>query len=241
MATAYDNFVFLDIETVPQSPDLEQLDGYAAQLWEEKEGRKRDEMQSAADYYFSRAAIFSEFGKIICISAGYFRNNGGKTEFRVKSCYGDDEHTVLGEFFALLESFNQNFRGRMVLCGHNIKEFDIPYICRRALICGIPLPEFLDSLQAKKPWEVPLEDTMQMWKFGDFKNYTSLKLLAHVLGIPSPKDDIDGSQVGQVYWKENNLERIKNYCQKDVFTTAQVFLRLRSQPAMSADQVVYLT
>jgi 3'-5' exonuclease len=241
MSEGFDHYVFIDIETVSQAEDFGHLDEYAAQLWDDKEGRKREELQSAEDYYASRAAIFSEFGKIICISAGYFRIEGGEPGFRVKSCYGHDEAEVIKEFFGLLEGFHHNFRGRLVLCGHNVKEFDVPYVCRRAIINHITLPVFLADMQSKKPWEIPLEDTMQMWKFGDFKNYTSLKLLAHVLGIPSPKDDIDGSQVGYVYWKEKDLERIKNYCQKDVFTTAQVFLRLKAQPLVRPERVVYLT
>ena len=240
MSEGFNHYLFIDIETTPAAASFQELDEYTQHLWEEKEGRKRDESVSAEDYYFSRAGIPAEFGKIICISAGYFRMEAGENIFRVKSCYGHDEKKVLQEFFELLAGFHHKIP-RIILCGHNIKEFDVPYICRRALINHLLLPPIFAEMQSKKPWEVAMEDTMQMWKFGDVKNYTSLKLLAHVLGVPSPKDDIDGSQVAGVYWKENNLERIKLYCEKDVFTTAQIFLRLKGQPPVRPESVVYLS
>ena len=108
------------------------------------------------------------------------------------------------------------------------------------VIHGIELPRVL-NLFGKKPWEVPHLDTLQLWKFGDFKHYTSLSLLTEILGIPSPKDDIDGSDVAQVYYKEKNLARIVRYCEKDVLSLAQVILRFLSKPLLKEDQIVWLS
>ena len=106
------------------------------------------------------------------------------------------------------------------------------------IINSVSLPKSL-NLFGKKPWEVQHIDTMNLWRFGDFKNYTSLKLLAEVLGIPSPKDDIDGSQVAQVFYKEKNINRIVNYCEKDVLTIAQVVLRFRNEPLLDSEEIVW--
>jgi len=240
MSEGFSHYMFLDIETVPHAPVLSDLDEYSQELWEEKEGKKREENTDADEYYFSRAGIYSEFGKIICISVGYFKNEGGEPVLRIKSCFGHDEKKVLTEFFELLDAFHRRM-DKLILCGHNIKEFDIPYICRRAIVNHLHLPVLLADLQGKKPWEVPLEDTMLLWKFGDVKNYTSLKLMSHILGIPSSKDDINGSQVAYVYWHEEGLDRIKDYCQKDVSATAQVFLRLKFQPPVRPENVLFLS
>ncbi|MEJ2583542.1 MAG: 3'-5' exonuclease [Robiginitalea sp.] len=229
-----ENILFLDIETVPEKEAFNKLPEEEQELWAEKTAYRRKEEYTPEEFY-ERAGIWAEFGKIICISAGYFEKSHGLT-FRVRSYTGDEEE-LLQEFKALLETYFN--LPKHLLCAHNGKEFDFPYIARRMIIHGIPLPSKL-SLFGKKPWEVPHIDTMELWKFGDFKHYTSLKLLAHVLGVPSPKEDIDGSMVRDVYYEENDLERIVKYCERDVVTVAQVFLRLRNEGLLTDDQIVYV-
>ncbi len=226
--------MYIDIETVPEYPDFEQLDEKTQKLWELKSSKTRKEDISAADDYV-RAGIFAEFGKIVCISAGVIKLVGGERILRVKSFYGDDEKKLLTEFSEALKSFTSNPNTN--ICGHNVKEFDFPYIARRMIINGMVLPDILDVM-GKKPWEVKFIDTLDLWKFGDYKHYTSLNLLTHILGIPTPKDDIDGSQVGAVYYQENDVERIARYCEKDVLATAQLFLRLKGEPLLDSEKVV---
>lgn len=226
------NILFLDIETVPENLEFSHLTEEKRLLWEQKSKYQRKEEFTPEEYY-DRAGIWAEFGKIICISVGYFTEKGTDRNFRVTSFYGD-ESQLLKDFKNLLqEHFNQ---AKHLLCGHNGKEFDFPYIARRMLINGIKLPYKLD-LFGKKPWEIPHLDTMELWKFGDYKHYTSLKLMANVLGIPSPKDDMDGSMVRDVFYKENDLDRIVTYCELDVVTTAQVLLRLRGDDLLNDDQI----
>ncbi|WP_350284205.1 3'-5' exonuclease [uncultured Croceitalea sp.] len=227
-----ENILFLDIETVPEHEQFDILTEEKQQLWEQKSRYQRKDEFTAEEFY-ERAGIWAEFGKIVCISVGYFVEKGAERLFRVTSFYGD-EPSLLKEFKQLLqEHFNQAYH---LLCGHNAKEFDFPYIARRMLIHGIKLPYKLD-LFGKKPWEIPHLDTMELWKFGDYKHFTSLKLMANVLGIPSPKDDMDGSMVREVFYKEKDIDRIVTYCQLDVVTTAQVFLRLRGEALLSEEQV----
>lgn len=227
-----ENILFLDIETVPEHEQFNSLTEEKQQLWEQKSRYQRKEEFTAEEFY-ERAGIWAEFGKIVCISVGYFVEKGSERHFRVTSFYGD-EPKLLKEFKNLLqEHFSQAYH---LLCGHNAKEFDFPYIARRMLIHGIKLPYKLD-LFGKKPWEIPHLDTMELWKFGDYKHFTSLKLMANVLGIPSPKDDMDGSMVREVFYKEHDIDRIVTYCQLDVVTTAQVFLRLRGEALLTKDQV----
>jgi predicted PolB exonuclease-like 3'-5' exonuclease len=184
---------------------------------------------------YGRAAIYAEFGKIICISAGYFTRSGNHWQFRIKSFYGDDEKCILEEFTQML---NRHFNNPdHLLCAHNGKEFDYPYISRRCLIHQVEIPRIL-NIAGKKPWEVTLLDTMELWKFGDYKAYTSLELLAAVFNIPTPKDDIDGSMVGDVYWKEKDIERIRHYCQKDIVTLAQLMLRFRKEPLLNENDII---
>lgn len=228
-----EHVLFLDIETVPEYPNYKDLDETTQMLWEAKSKYQRKEDFTAEEFY-DRAGIWAEFGKIICISVGYFKMQGDVRNFRVTTFHGE-EPTLLKQFKTLLEThFN---RPQHVLCAHNGKEFDFPYIARRMIIHGIDLP-FKLNLFGKKPWEVPHLDTLELWKFGDYKTFTSLKLMAHVLGIPSPKDDIDGSQVRDVYYKENDIDRIIIYCEKDTITVAQIILRLRNEPLLSEDEVL---
>ena len=227
-----EHILFLDIETVPEKADYDELDDEKKNLWAQKSKYQRKDDFTPAQFY-DRAGIWAEFGKIICISVGYFKVKGDGRTFRTTSFYGE-EPKLLQEFKNLLST---HFSGtKHLLCGHNAKEFDIPYIARRMLIHGIELPYKL-NLFGKKPWEVPHLDTMELWKFGDYKHFTSLKLLANILGIPSPKEDIDGSMVRQVYYEENDLDRIITYCELDVVTTAQVFLRLRNDALLEANEI----
>ena len=230
-----EDILFLDIETVPESVAFEELDESAQLLWEQKSRYQRKEEYTAEEYY-DRAGIWAEFGKIICISVGFFSTRDGLRTFRVKSFHGE-EIGILKDFKSLVEShFNHS---KNLLCAHNGKEFDFPYIARRMLIKGIQLPGKL-NLFGKKPWEVPHLDTMELWKFGDFKHYTSLKLLAHVLGIPSPKEDMDGSMVREVYYMDNDIDRIIKYCELDVVTLAQVFLKLRNEELLTEDEILHV-
>lgn len=222
------NILFLDIETAPLVYKYDELGEPFKKLWDLKYQYNKE---VTPEQQYNKAGIFAEFAKVICICVGYFN---GK-EFRLKSFYGDDEKIVLKEFKDMLDKHYTEKDQR--LCAHNGKEFDFPFLCRRFLINGIGLPEIL-NLQGKKPWEIPHLDTMEMWKFGDYKNYTSLNLLAAVFNIPTPKDDIDGSQVARVYYEEKNLERIKNYCQKDVITVARLYQKMRAEQPLKEEQLV---
>jgi len=236
--------MFLDIETVPQTSDFSELTPDLAHLWEDKFNlihkrmpEKYSEETTPAEAFSNSAGIYSEFGKIVCISVGFIFFQDNEMHFRTKSFCGDDEKQLLTDFSELLTKFCTT--REHTLCGHNIKEFDIPYICRRMLINGIKLPGIL-NISGKKPWEIFFIDTLELWKFGDFKNYTALKLLTAVFGIPTPKDDIDGSQVAEVYYKEKDVNRIAVYCQKDVVATAQVFLRLNGLDLIKSENIQFI-
>lgn len=231
------NILFLDIETVSGLANYEELNEEMQYLWSEKTKWQRKEDISAADYYPQRAGILAEFGKIVCISVGFIHYQDGLRSFRLRSFYNHDERILLGEFASMLQGKYFN-HARQLLCGHNSKEFDIPYICRRMLINGVSLPPIL-QIAGKKPWEIQHLDTMELWKFGDYKHYTSIKLLCALFNIPTPKDDIDGSMVSDVYWKENDLKRIAKYCEKDVLATAQIFLKYRNETLLREDQVSF--
>ncbi|MDR2841020.1 MAG: 3'-5' exonuclease [Paludibacter sp.] len=234
--------LFIDIETVPFKADFAELTAELQTLWSEKykilklrQPEKFPETDDAALAFANNAGIYAEFGKIVCISLGFINNNADTQTFRVKSFANHDEKQLLTDFSALCKQF---FKSKEhTFCGHNIKEFDIPYICRRMLINEIPLPKILD-IQGKKPWDINFFDTLEMWKFGDYKNYTSLKLLSAIFGIHTPKDDIDGSQVASVYYGENDLPRIATYCQKDVVATAQIFLKMNGLQAFNQENVI---
>jgi len=226
------DILFLDIETVPQSHDFNTLPEEAQELWELKTKYQRKDEYTPEEFY-ERAGIWAEFGIIVCISVGFFLQTQDGRTFRVRSFTGSEDD-LLREFSGLLDShFSER---RHLLCAHNGKEFDFPYLARRMIILGIPIPNKL-LMFGKKPWEIPHLDTMELWKFGDFKHYTSLRLLAYILGIPSPKEDLDGSQIRSVYYEEGDIDRIAKYCELDVVTTAQVFLRLRNDKLLTEDQI----
>ena len=230
-----ENILFLDIETVPQQNSFDALNADEKKMWEDKaQFLKKEENENAATVY-NRAGIYAEFGKIICVSAGCFTKINGKRSFRIKSFSGHDEKKLLQDFANMLTQF---FSGNQhLLCAHNGKEFDFPFMGRRMLINGIKLPRAL-NIAGKKPWEVNHLDTLELWKFGDYKHYTKLNLLAHVFNIPTPKDDIDGSMVYKVYYEEKNLERIVTYCQKDVLTVAQLLLRFMNEPLIADKNII---
>lgn len=230
----FKNILFLDIETVPQEEQWSDVSNNIQELFDKKTAYQRTADVSAESFYDS-AGIWAEFGKIVCISVGYFVEKENKRQFRLTSFAGDEESKILIDFKQLLDShFN---RANHILCAHNGKEFDFPFIARRMIIHHISLPSKL-NLFGKKPWEVPHLDTMELWKFGDYKHYSSLKLLTTILNIPSPKDDIDGSEVAQVYYQEKNLDRIVRYCEKDTLTVAQVLLRFNNEPLLKEEEIV---
>ena len=217
-----ERILFLDIETVPQYGIWENVPETEKFLWDKKTRFQRREEVEAEDFYMERAGIMAEFGKIICISIGMVEKNG---KLKIKSFAGDDEKVLLEDFGNI---FNNPRMQQVILCAHNGKEFDFPWIARRFLINGMqpPLPF---QLYGKKPWEIPHLDTMELWKFGDYKSFVSLELLAHLFGIPTPKDDIDGSMVSSIYHIEKDLFRIILYCEKDVLTLANIFRRMRQE------------
>ena len=231
-----EDILFLDIESVPAASSFDNLDQPLQILWEKKSKQFRVEDQSPGDVY-ERAGIYSEFGRIICISVGLIKGKNPFT-FRLKSFYGDDEKALLYEFGEMLNRFSKNREA--LLCAHNGKEFDYPYIARRMIINGIIIPDILDNA-GKKPWEVKLLDTLDLWKFGDYKSYTSLDLLTTILNISSPKDDIDGSMVAGIYYNERDIKRIVRYCEKDVLAVAQVLLRFMNLPEIKEDMIESVT
>jgi hypothetical protein len=230
---ALENILFLDIETVPQEESFDDLVKEDQELYALKtQYQRRDDL--TPEEFYDRAGIWAEFGKIICISVGFFTKSDTNKQFRTTS-YTGTELKILSEFSKMLEEhFSRN---EHLLCGHNAKEFDFPFIARRMIIHGLELPAKL-NLFGKKPWEIPHLDTMELWKFGDYKHFTSLKLLTRILGIESPKDDIDGSQVRNVYYIEKDIARIANYCERDVVAVAQVFLKLRGEKILTNEQII---
>jgi len=226
------NILFIDIETAPQAEFLSELPENLQKLWLEKSEMLKIKMPekfpqnlSNDEIFMKNAGIYSEFSKIICISVGFFYRKDNEQFFRVKSFADTDEKQLLQDFTVMLNKFMKT--NEHCVCGHNIKEFDIPFICRRLLINNLAIPQGINAA-GKKPWETSFIDTLELWRFGDYKNYTSLKLLSAVFNIPTPKDDIDGSQVAEVFYKGKNIDRIVQYCQKDVIATARLFQKFNS-------------
>lgn len=228
-----EHILFIDIETVPQFENFTDVEPEIQDLYADKTQYQRKEDYTAEEFY-DRAGIWAEFGKIICISVGYFTIKETVRSFRTTSFQGSEKNQLLDFKKLLSEHFN---KPQHVLCAHNGKEFDFPFIARRMIINGIKLPYKLD-LFGKKPWEIPHLDTLELWKFGDYKHFTSLKLLTKILNIPSPKTDIDGSQVRDVYYLEKDITRIVEYCERDVVAVAQIVLRLRNEALLLNEEVV---
>lgn len=240
------NILFLDIETVSIHEEFEQLSELEQHLWQKKSklfSRTRDPLEGDAlkVSYIEKAGIFAEFAKVVCITVAYLQADNEELErLKVKSFYSHNEEELLREFAILIDRYYYDPE-RHYLSGHNIKEFDIPFLARRMLINRIPLPNLFD-IRGKKPWQIGyLIDTLEMWRFGDYKNYTSLNLLATALGIPSPKDEMDGSQVSIVYYQEKDLDKIVRYCEKDVITTVQVLLRMSAYEPIATEKIESLT
>ena len=228
-----EKILFLDIETVPAFPSYSDMPEETRIFWDKKADTLK-KTEDAPEITYHRAGIYAEFGKIICISVGIIKNKAGKSTIRIKSFSGHDEKQVLIDFLELL---NKKLKSpELLFCAHNGKEFDFPYLSRRILINGLKLPEPLKT-NGKKPWEIPHLDTLDLWRFGDYKNYSSLELLAFVFNIPSPKDDIKGSDIWSVYWQEKDLDRIVTYCQKDVLTVAQLLNSYLGKPLIEESAV----
>ena len=216
----YNKILFFDIETVPLTYEFKDLEERAQGLWDRKTRFLQQRDNLSPDELYEKAGIYAEFGKVVCISMGFVLQKEGETQIRVKSIANENEKILLQEYIDLLNSYYDS--PDFLFCAHNGKEFDIPFLCRRILINGLKLP-FILNVSGKKPWEIKHLDTMELWKFGDFKNYTSLDLLTYIFNIPTPKDDMDGSQVAKVFYEEKNLDRIIHYCEKDVIATIQLF------------------
>jgi predicted PolB exonuclease-like 3'-5' exonuclease len=216
----YNKILFFDIETVPLTYEFKDLEERAQGLWDRKTRFLQERDNLSPDELYEKAGIYAEFGKVVCISMGFVLQKEGETQIRVKSIANKNEKILLQEYIDLLNSYYNS--PDFLFCAHNGKEFDIPFLCRRILINGLKLP-FMLNVAGKKPWEIKHLDTMELWKFGDFKNYTSLDLLTYIFNIPTPKDDMDGSQVAKVFYEEKNLDRIIHYCEKDVIATIQLF------------------
>jgi 3'-5' exonuclease len=231
-----DNILVIDIETVPIAVDYSELDPRLQVQWDKKsKWIPNPENLEKESLFSSKAGIYAEFGKVVCISLGYFiRDEHHKTHLRIKAFYDEDERQLLTSFVSLVTTKFDQQKTKFV--SHNGKEFDFPFICRRMLIHGIALPPIL-QLAGKKPWEIPHIDTLEFWKFGDYKHFTSLELLATLFDIPTSKEDIDGSKVGEVYYQENDLKRIARYCCNDVVVTAQLYLKLHAQPMIEKENI----
>jgi len=227
----FNEIMFLDIETVPMYADFSEVPENFQKHWDKKSSYFRSEDESASDVY-QRAGIYSEFGKIVCISVGMTMADN---KFKVKSFAGEDEKALLIDFANMLNNWDPS--GYKLLCGHNLKEFDVPFIARRMLVNSLQLPKSI-NIAGKKPWEVNHIDTLDLWKFGDYKHFTSLALLADLFEIPTPKDDIDGSQVAEVYYSEKDIARIATYCEKDVLCVANLLLKFEGNPIIAMEDIV---
>lgn len=228
----YSKILFFDIETVPLSYHFEDMDDMGKELWDKKSKFLQERDGLTTEETYEKAGIYAEFSKVVCISMGFITQKEGEEQVRIKSIFSKDEKELLQEFKDLLDSYYSS--PEFMLCAHNGKEFDIPFLCRRILINEMKLP-FLLNIAGKKPWEIKHIDTMELWKFGDFKNYTSLNLLTYVFNIPTPKDDMDGSMVAKVFYEEDNLERIVTYCEKDVVATIQLFRKYEGKPLIDEE------
>lgn len=232
-----ENILFLDVETVPLTYKYNDLGTYEKYLWDSKVKHLEKENVLASDLYAEKAGVYAEFAKIVCVSTAIVYKEKGKRKLRVKSFYSHDEKDVLADFSKLVSTHFNN--DNHYLCAHNGREFDFPFLCRRLLVNNMKLPGIL-SVNGKKPWETHFLDTMEMWRFGDYRSFTSLELLTHLFGVPSPKDDLKGEDVKHVYYKDGDLERISRYCKKDALTVAQLFLKYRNEPIIPQEDIIFV-
>ena len=241
VSTPLNQLLVIDIETACSHPSYADLPETWKTLWEEKVSRNLPEGINADEWYGARAGVMAEFARVVCVSMAIFTGSAEKPGLKLRSVSNADEKQLLTELVSVLENL-KNAGRNFCFAGHNIREFDIPFLCRRMIIHGITIPSCMD-FQNKKPWEVNMVDTFQYWRFGDFKNFTSLKLLAAALSLPSPKDDLDGSMVSPLFWErdpaiqQQNLERIVAYCEKDVLTTANIIMRFRNESPIELENV----
>lgn len=241
LSTPLNQVLVIDIETASSHSRYADMGEEWQQLWIEKTGRSLPEGIDAGEWYSARAGVMAEFGRVVCVSMAIFTGSNERQGLKVKSVWGNDERKLLEEVIVILESLQSSGRN-FCFAGHNIREFDIPFLSRRMIINGLVIPPGM-NFQNKKPWEINMLDTFQHWRFGDYKNYTSLKLLAAVLGLPSPKEDLDGSMVSPLFWESDpevqkeNLQKIAAYCERDVITTANIIRRFRNEPVISNESV----
>ncbi len=233
------NTLFIDIETASGQKDFALLSNKMQALWLRKAKSLPNPLSvSLEDLYFERAALYAEFGKIICIGMGFLYQDKEKGIcFKVKTIAGDNEEELLSRFISFINDTYKN--KELSLVAHNGKEFDFPYLCRRMLVHSLEIPKQL-QLQGKKPWEVVHLDTMELWKFGDRKAYTSLELLTEILGIGEAKSNLSGDKVNETYYKEGNLMVIEEYCKEDVVLVAQLFLRFNFQKKIEPSNIFYI-
>ncbi len=230
------DILFLDIETVSVTERYAQLEERLKVQWARKANfLRREEGQTDEDLFHQKAGIYAEFGKIVSVAIGKYTETAGQMGLRTKHFTYDDEKKLLLEFSQLLAKLEPE---KTILCAHNGKEFDFPYLSRRMLINGIPLPVAL-NLSGKKPWEIPHLDTLELWKFGDYKHYTSLDLLTAIFNIPTSKGVMNGSQVNEVFYKEKDLAKISEYCTGDVIAVAQLYLRMKGLPLLQQENIIH--
>lgn len=236
--SALRHILFIDIETVGAAQDYQSLPERLKAHWDYKAGFLRKDEKSAEELFNERGGIYAEFGKIVCIGMGYIASSdkGPLPQLRIKTLFGDQE-TELLQLFAdtLADKFSDP---RLTLCAHNGKEFDFPYLCRRMIVNGVKLPQVL-QIAGKKPWEISHIDTLELWKFGDYKHYTSLDLLAALMGIDTSKNDLSGDKVNQTYYQDNDLPRIAKYCAQDVAVLAQLYLCLSQSGSPTDLEIIY--
>lgn len=220
--------LIIDIETVSGQATYSEVEEPMQEHWAHKSAFLKLDEEEQGDpglSYSNRAGIYAEFGKVVCIGLGII--DAKNKQIRIKSIADHDESVLLHSFTETLSEIGEH-HNTIIFCGHNIREFDLPYLCRRFMIQGLKLPECL-MLNGLKPWEIPHIDTLHLWRFGDYKHYISLDLLARALKLPSSKTEMCGSEVGRKYWAENDLAGIAQYCMNDIYTTALVYLRLSQQ------------
>lgn len=226
--------LFLDIETVPLYAEYDELEGMEKYLWDRTARYINTEEETDSETY-AQAGVYAEFGRIVCICVGNIGIDNECEFLKLRCFYNDDERNLLLEF----KSFLQKLNTATILCAHNGKAFDFPFICRRMLINGIELPEIFVNSENKSS-ELQHLDTLEFWKFGDYQHFTSLEHLAHLFKLESSKKDIDRGSVQKVYYSQNDPQKIVDYCFNDVVTIAQLLLRFNNQNTIRTENIYYV-